>query len=326
MSHPPEFIANFLERNKTAVSYYEKALRCEEAVYSPSFPELDDVATTGLRALMKSLWIQQVGSPGPVDNPRFAMDVIALGATLKQSNAPLIPYLRAQSIQSQGYKWFLESLHEPVTSSPAEVLEELERYQDDSIAAGDAFRHEYITFTSGSATDGTSGENDNWLASVEATKRYMANAYRSAIVSAALPLSESTVKDYGAVDQPRYWLRFLKPNGLGEMTAEIVLTGLPVMMQHIPYHRTYNSAVQVLLALKVYHVRHGELPESIDALVPEFFDELPRDWFDGGPIKYNRDKALVYCVGADLVDNGGSNPNTKWAQSEDPSWEIGFAH
>ncbi|HEX7578346.1 MAG TPA: hypothetical protein VF430_09950, partial [Verrucomicrobiae bacterium] len=73
------------------------------------------------------------------------------------------------------------------------------------------------------------------------------------------------------------------------------------------------NATQLLLALKIYTMRHDKLPESLSELVPEFFPQVPMDDFDGKPFRYLPDKKLIYSVGPDLKDSGGegSRKNSK---------------
>jgi hypothetical protein len=61
------------------------------------------------------------------------------------------------------------------------------------------------------------------------------------------------------------------------------------------------------LAIERYRLLHGQLPESLDDLVPEFLDEVPRDPFGDGPLKYKRlEKGYtVYSIGHDEEDDGG---------------------
>ncbi|MFI4862447.1 MAG: hypothetical protein ACIAXF_17410 [Phycisphaerales bacterium JB063] len=62
------------------------------------------------------------------------------------------------------------------------------------------------------------------------------------------------------------------------------------------------------LALLGYRDRHGELPESLDALVPTYLDAVPADLFADAPLVYrvNDDgSALVYSVGGNFQDDGG---------------------
>jgi hypothetical protein len=56
----------------------------------------------------------------------------------------------------------------------------------------------------------------------------------------------------------------------------------------------------VALALERYRLRHHELPERLEALVPDFLSAIPMDPVDGQPLKYARQSTESYrlwCVG-----------------------------
>jgi hypothetical protein len=71
-----------------------------------------------------------------------------------------------------------------------------------------------------------------------------------------------------------------------------------------------RDAALVAIALELHRRGHGEYPESLDALVPEFLGRIPRDVFDGGPIKYRlvEPGPIVYSIGPNRRDNGGTPP------------------
>jgi hypothetical protein len=67
---------------------------------------------------------------------------------------------------------------------------------------------------------------------------------------------------------------------------------------------------KILLALKAYNQDNGFLPGSLDALVPDYLPELPKDPFSGEALKYSLEKKIIYSVGQNgsdqnLVDDGG---------------------
>ena len=70
---------------------------------------------------------------------------------------------------------------------------------------------------------------------------------------------------------------------------------------------------RTLMALERYRLAHGEYPDSLAPLVPEFLKEVPIDPWSGKPLRYKRLAAqdeqgrdyLLYSVGKDGVDNGG---------------------
>ena len=71
-----------------------------------------------------------------------------------------------------------------------------------------------------------------------------------------------------------------------------------------------RRAAAVMLAAKLYAADHeGELPPSLDALVPEYLPHVPLDPFARGnrPMRYDPDAPLpiVYSVGEDFEDDGG---------------------
>ncbi|MEM6256805.1 MAG: hypothetical protein AAGI37_00655 [Planctomycetota bacterium] len=62
------------------------------------------------------------------------------------------------------------------------------------------------------------------------------------------------------------------------------------------------------IALLGYRDRHGELPKSLDALVPTYLKQVPIDFATGDPLVYRVEAdgtALVYSLGDNLKDDGG---------------------
>ncbi len=68
-----------------------------------------------------------------------------------------------------------------------------------------------------------------------------------------------------------------------------------------------RSALRLLLALRKYHQKYGEWPDTAARLVPVFIDKLPPDGFDGQPLRYKRTAGglMLYSVGENLRDDGG---------------------
>jgi hypothetical protein len=63
-----------------------------------------------------------------------------------------------------------------------------------------------------------------------------------------------------------------------------------------------------VIASRRFQLRHGRLPPSLEALVPEFLSAAPYDYMDAKPLGY-RLKAdgsyVLYSVGDDAKDDGG---------------------
>ena len=65
---------------------------------------------------------------------------------------------------------------------------------------------------------------------------------------------------------------------------------------------------RVAIALERYRLAHGEYPESLDALAPQFIAKLPHDIINGQPLHYRRTadgQFVLYSVGWNETDDGG---------------------
>jgi len=83
------------------------------------------------------------------------------------------------------------------------------------------------------------------------------------------------------------------------------------------------GGTKLLMAIKAYQTENGKLPDILDALVPEYILELPKDPFDGEVIRYSPEKKIIYSVGPDLEDSGGSEEED-WIRAADPTIKIEF--
>jgi hypothetical protein len=85
---------------------------------------------------------------------------------------------------------------------------------------------------------------------------------------------------------------------------------------------TLRQLAITAIAIKRHELRRGNLPETLDVLVPEFLRSVPRDFMDGQPLRYRLNRGgtfLLYSIGDDLQDDGG-DPIPKTTQSDDPAF------
>ncbi|HTX21471.1 MAG TPA: hypothetical protein VMD27_06410 [Candidatus Aquilonibacter sp.] len=78
---------------------------------------------------------------------------------------------------------------------------------------------------------------------------------------------------------------------------------------------------RVACALERYRLAHGEYPESLDALVPQFIEQLPDDVVNGQPLHYrltDDGKFVLYSVGWNGTDDGGQVVFNKGYESVNP--------
>jgi hypothetical protein len=88
---------------------------------------------------------------------------------------------------------------------------------------------------------------------------------------------------------------------------------LDIDVRHLALLRTTQTA----LAVERYRLAEGCLPKSLDNLVPAYMDGIPDDPFGGSPLKYRVRQSgfVVYSVGEDLTDEGGTEQGTQGRDS-----------
>jgi type II secretory pathway pseudopilin PulG len=89
--------------------------------------------------------------------------------------------------------------------------------------------------------------------------------------------------------------------------------------------RARARIAQVALAIERYRLAHNNtMPENLSALIPAFLPAVPKDPFDGQPLRLKtRDSGyVVYSIGSDTKDDGGIKKAPK-AKEKDP-WDVTF--
>jgi hypothetical protein len=75
------------------------------------------------------------------------------------------------------------------------------------------------------------------------------------------------------------------------------------------HSQTEINQALIACALERFRLAHGEYPENLDGLVPQFLDTIPHDIIGGGPLHYSRASQgafMLYSVGWNGRDDGGS--------------------
>ena len=88
----------------------------------------------------------------------------------------------------------------------------------------------------------------------------------------------------------------------------IAIPNIVRAVQTFSKNQTLVNESQVVCALERYHLAHGDYPETLEALMPQFIAQLPHDLIGGQPLHYRRDengKFLLYSVGWNERDDGG---------------------
>jgi hypothetical protein len=100
-------------------------------------------------------------------------------------------------------------------------------------------------------------------------------------------------------------LRHLNPyNWLGK----ILLPALGPASKRFAAAQSAVDLARVACALERHRLAQGCLPETLDALIPQFIKEIPHDIINGQPLHYRRTgdgQFTLYAVGWNETDDGG---------------------
>lgn len=84
---------------------------------------------------------------------------------------------------------------------------------------------------------------------------------------------------------------------------------------------THRDAMQIAIALELFKRRTGNYPNNLSDLSPRLLPAVPADPCDGLPMRYKLvdGKPLVYSIGVDLDDDGGTFPTVRTGQAAQPA-------
>ncbi len=94
----------------------------------------------------------------------------------------------------------------------------------------------------------------------------------------------------------------------GVLTS-IVVPALQKYLERVAMDEALRATALTGIAIARYRLDHGgAFPAKLDALVPQYLDDMPLDPFDGHPLRLvvRNDEALIYSIGPDLKDDGGA--------------------
>jgi hypothetical protein len=103
----------------------------------------------------------------------------------------------------------------------------------------------------------------------------------------------------------------------------MLLPALGNAVKKFAYAQSSVDLARMAIALERYRLSHGEFPESLDALAPQFMERIPQDIIGGQPLHYwltADGQFVLYSVGWNEKDDGGVVVDQK---SRDPRDESG---
>jgi hypothetical protein len=102
------------------------------------------------------------------------------------------------------------------------------------------------------------------------------------------------------------------PAKLQHLFSALALPSISNVAYRAASTQTGLDEARTALALERFRLTHGDLPASLDALVPQYLDAVPVDVLTAQPLHYRRlgpDDFLLWSVGWDGVDDDGKIPD-----------------
>lgn len=151
-----------------------------------------------------------------------------------------------------------------------------------------------------------------------ATKETFANLYRNMIADAPLPFAEmkriDVEKALGLKASRAEML--LRPNAVGRILYALLVPAMDNLLERRCRADCGVAATRIIGACHQYRNTSTRFPDDLEALVPEYLPGIPADPYDGKPFRYVASKKIVYSVGKDLRDSGGSTNAPPDAQED----------
>jgi len=102
--------------------------------------------------------------------------------------------------------------------------------------------------------------------------------------------------------------KFLRHKSPYKLLAAIAIPNSTKAEQTTAHNQTMVNEAQIVCALERYRLAHGEYPETLGPLSPQFIEKIPHDIIGGKPLIYRSTadgKFLLYSIGWNETDDGG---------------------
>ena len=86
----------------------------------------------------------------------------------------------------------------------------------------------------------------------------------------------------------------------------------------------HRDGIVTGIALELYRRRHAEYPRTLEALTPTYLPQVPADRISGEEVRFKlvQGRPVIYSVGADRDDDGGTMPRGKNGWMKAATWST----
>jgi hypothetical protein len=162
---------------------------------------------------------------------------------------------------------------------------------------------------------------------VNQTKRLFAEGFRRRIAETPKTLVDAQprlleIKRVERAGRPALESVPFHENGSGQCLFLMLMPFTENLQGLQCIQRSNLAATRITLAVKGFEKARGHLPDKLVELVPEFLGAVPADPFDGKPMRWSKERKIVWAIGRDLVDGGGDETLDKMEEAKDLVYHL----
>jgi hypothetical protein len=180
----------------------------------------------------------------------------------------------------------------------------------DLIRPSTSYRDMVAQFNGNNLTSSSKGKKlPGYFFQLNRTKLIFANFCRDRIKNAPLHFANMKRLDIDAelgLNKSKIWL-IIRPNPIGKILCALMAPAIDGIFETKCKAECNVYATRLLVALNAYQKMEGQLPDNLQALVPVYLPSVLNDSFDGKPFRFSPARRIIYSVGKDLKDSGGSS-------------------
>ena len=350
----PQAVEELLKRFDVPLEKMAKGARRERCIFPR--PDAIDTMLPSVTGFLTAgqLWkaeVQVALERGELERAEAsARNLLLFGQSVITEPETLIQYLIGNALLAYGFEAFeLVVTHPKVTPETLKEMRHLLAMEDLlNEALSQAMKAEYNFFNIAmkSLTDMPEQEFGSdvifdhvfarffpgFFLKPNATRAVFAEYFRTSVSNVGKPYSDMT---FGQAEQILSEVEHVRrfpppPNFGGILLMRILLPAVDGVLLRYSELLGHSRALKTLIALRLYEKEHEELPSTLSGLLPGFLQEVPRDPFDGQPLRYDPERRIVWSVGEDLIDQNGSTVQREGTRrderrnQEDLVWEMGW--
>ncbi|MBU4077986.1 hypothetical protein KKE85_00010 [Patescibacteria group bacterium] len=352
-----DFVETLIRENQETFDYFQTGLTKNQFI----IPGWEDPKTVSMITPMFSLrgfpdiarlnsikayYLFEQGSEGEAIEQ--CIQTIKFGDMVEDSRL-LIAYLTGNFIKKQGLICLRTIVSDSILTAEElrSYIEVLDEFSDSKKALQTALKMEYIALINtkekiDAVYAGDAPEEDleilgmeefsfneylllklNYFYKPNKTKEMFVDNFRLLVANVDKNYNEMEFPLQGIMLTPSSGFKmFFTENFVGKIMRDIMLISINSTWAHSCQEEFLLKGTQLLMAMKAYKNETGVLPSNLGDLVPEYIIEVYKDPFDGKAIRYNAGKGLIYSIGEDLIDSGGSEEDSD--NIEEPTLKIDF--